>query len=67
MVKKELLQNFYKDMSFYNLALENALLFIDRIKSTKDLTGLDDIYFLILRLSNKIDRYSELLKVKKHG
>ena len=54
-------------MLFMNPALQNALIFIDDIKATKDLTKLNDIYFLILKVSNKIDRYDELLRGNNHG
>jgi hypothetical protein len=67
MVKKKLLKNLASDMLFMNPALQNALLFIDNIKQTKDLTKLNDIYFLILKVSNKIDRYDELLRGNNHG
>jgi hypothetical protein len=67
MVKKKLLENLASDMLFINPALQNALLFIDNIKQTKDLTKLNDIYFLILKVSNKIDRYDELLRGNNHG
>ena len=67
MTKKKLLENLASDMLFINPALQNALLFIDEIKTTKDLTKLNDIYFLILKLSNKIDRYDELLRGNNHG
>jgi hypothetical protein len=67
MVKKKLLKNLASDMLFMNPALQNALIFIDDIKATKDLTKLNDIYFLILKVSNKIDRYDELLRGNNHG
>lgn len=67
MTKKKLLENLASDMLFMNPALQNALIFIDDIKATKDLTKLNDIYFLILKVSNKIDRYDELLRGNNHG